>query len=126
MVAEDNDFLIDFLDKQFDGELTEEVEVGAVEVQLAEIKATKSDGSEDSIKLYLKEIGRISLLTAEQEIQLAREILKGGKSGDDAKRKLVQANLRLVVSIAKKYLNRGLSFLDLIQEGNLVLIRAAE
>ena len=126
MVAEDNDFLIDFLDKQFDGELTEEVEVGAVEVRLAEIKATKSDGSEDSIKLYLKEIGRISLLTAEQEIQLAREILKGGKSGDDAKRKLVQANLRLVVSIAKKYLNRGLSFLDLIQEGNLGLIRAAE
>ena len=109
MAAEDNDFLIDFLDKQFDGELTEEVEVGAVEVQLAEIKATKSDGSEDSIKLYLKEIGRIALLTAEQEIQLAREILKGGKSGDDAKRKLVQANLRLVVSIAKKYLNRGLS-----------------
>jgi RNA polymerase primary sigma factor len=126
MAAEDNDFLIDFLDKQFDGELTEEVEVGAVEVQLAEIKATKSDGSEDSIKLYLKEIGRIALLTAEQEIQLAREILKGGKSGDDAKRKLVQANLRLVVSIAKKYLNRGLSFLDLIQEGNLGLIRAAE
>ena len=127
MAAEDNDFLIDFLDKQFDGELIEEVEVGAVEVQLAEIKATsKSDGSEDSIKLYLKEIGRISLLTAEQEIQLAREILKGGKSGDDAKRKLVQANLRLVVSIAKKYLNRGLSFLDLIQEGNLGLIRAAE
>ena len=87
---------------------------------------TRSEGAEDSIKLYLKEIGRIPLLTAEQEIELAREIEKGGHGGDEAKRKLVQANLRLVVSIAKKYLNRGLSFLDLIQEGNLGLIRAAE
>jgi len=127
MSTEDNDYLIDFLDKQFDGELSEVEEVEVPEVQIADLKATKSDGAaEDSIKLYLKEIGRIPLLTAEQEIQLAREILKGGKSGDDAKRKLVQANLRLVVSIAKKYLNRGLSFLDLIQEGNLGLIRAAE
>ena len=82
--------------------------------------------SEDSIKIYLKEIGRIPLLTAQQEIELARGILKGGKFGDESKRKLVQANLRLVVSIAKKYLNRGLPFLDLIQEGNLGLIRAAE
>lgn len=79
--------------------------------------SVRSEGAEDSIKLYLKEIGRISLLTAEQEIELAREIEKGGHGGDEAKRKLVQANLRLVVSIAKKYLNRGLSFLDLIQEG---------
>jgi len=127
MSTEDNDYLIDFLDKQFDGELSEVEEVEVPEVQIADLKATKSDGAaEDSIKLYLKEIGRIPLLTAEQEIQLAREILKGGKSGEDAKRKLVQANLRLVVSIAKKYLNRGLSFLDLIQEGNLGLIRAAE
>ncbi len=127
MSTEENDYLIDFLDKQFDGELSEVEEVEVPEVQIADLKATKSDGAaEDSIKLYLKEIGRITLLTAEQEIQLAREILKGGKSGEDAKRKLVQANLRLVVSIAKKYLNRGLSFLDLIQEGNLGLIRAAE
>jgi RNA polymerase primary sigma factor len=87
---------------------------------------SRSEGSEDSIKLYLKEIGRIPLLVAEEEIELARRIAKGGLDGDDAKRKLVQANLRLVVSIAKKYLNRGLSFLDLIQEGNLGLIRAAE
>lgn len=91
-----------------------------------EVKYSKSDGAEDSIKLYLKEIGRIPLLNAEEEIKFARLIEKGGKAGDEAKRKLVQANLRLVVSIAKKYLNRGLPFLDLIQEGNLGLIRAAE
>ncbi|MBT6843627.1 MAG: sigma-70 family RNA polymerase sigma factor, partial [Candidatus Melainabacteria bacterium] len=96
------------------------------EREVEKVYSVKSDGAEDSIKLYLKEIGRISLLTAQQEIQLAREIEKGGSTGDEAKRQLVQANLRLVVSIAKKYLNRGLSFLDLIQEGNLGLIRAAE
>ena len=83
-------------------------------------------GTDDSIRLYLREIGRIQLLNGEQEIELARRIAKGGYDGIVAKRQLVQANLRLVVSIAKKYLNRGLPFLDLIQEGNLGLIRAAE
>lgn len=83
-------------------------------------------GTDDSIRLYLREIGRIQLLRAEEEINLARRIAKGGYDGIVAKRQLVQANLRLVVSIAKKYLNRGLPFLDLIQEGNLGLIRAAE
>ena len=83
-------------------------------------------GTDDSIRLYLREIGRIQLLRAEEEIDLARRIANGGYDGIVAKRQLVQANLRLVVSIAKKYLNRGLPFLDLIQEGNLGLIRAAE
>lgn len=83
-------------------------------------------GTDDSIRLYLREIGRIQLLNGEQEIELARRIAQGGYDGIVAKRQLVQANLRLVVSIAKKYLNRGLPFLDLIQEGNLGLIRAAE
>lgn len=83
-------------------------------------------GTDDSIRLYLREIGRIHLLKADEEIELARRIAKGGEVGLRAKRLLVQANLRLVVSIAKKYLNRGLPFLDLIQEGNLGLIRAAE
>jgi RNA polymerase primary sigma factor len=79
--------------------------------------------SDDSVKMYLREIGRVPLLNAKQEIELARSI----KEGDiKAKRKLVRHNLRLVVSIAKKYINRGLPFLDLIQEGNLGLIRAAE
>ena len=80
----------------------------------------------DPVRLYLREIGRIKLLSANEEIELARKILEGGTPGAIAKRKLVQANLRLVVSIAKKYVGRGMLFLDLIQEGNLGLIRAAE
>ncbi len=81
---------------------------------------------DDPVRMYLREIGRIQLLSAEEEIELARKIAKGGSEGAEAKRKLVQANLRLVVSIAKKYVGRGMLFLDLIQEGNLGLIRAAE
>jgi len=80
----------------------------------------------DSVGLYLQEIGRIPLLKPEEEVMLARAVAGGGARGEWAKRKLVQANLRLVVSIAKKYLNRGVPFLDLIQEGSLGLIRAAE
>ena len=81
---------------------------------------------EDPVRLYLREIGRIKLLSTNEEIELARKIIQGGTPGAIAKRKLVQANLRLVVSIAKKYVGRGMLFLDLIQEGNLGLIRAAE
>ena len=81
---------------------------------------------DDPVRMYLREIGRIKLLTADEEIDLARKIVAGGAPGAVAKRKLVQANLRLVVSIAKKYVGRGMLFLDLIQEGNLGLIRAAE
>ncbi len=77
----------------------------------------------DSIRLYLCEIGRVDLLTAKEEVELARRIAKGDQS---AKGKLAEANLRLVVSIAKKYIGRGLSFLDLIQEGNIGLFRAVE
>lgn len=81
---------------------------------------------DDPVRMYLREIGRIPLLTADEEIDLARKIAEGGDLGARAKQKLVQANLRLVVSIAKKYVGRGMLFLDLIQEGNLGLIRAAE
>ena len=77
----------------------------------------------DSLRLYLREIGRVSLLTAEQEVALAKRIERGDM---EAKAQMVEANLRLVVSIAKGYLGRGLSFLDLIQEGSLGLIRAVE
>jgi RNA polymerase primary sigma factor len=77
----------------------------------------------DSLRLYLRSIGRVDLLTAEQEVALAKRIERGDMV---AKRQMVEANLRLVVSIAKGYLGRGLSFLDLIQEGSLGLIRAVE
>ena len=92
----------------------------------AEILLPRSVALDDPVRMYLREIGRIKLLTAEEEIDLARKIVDGGSAGIIAKRKLVQANLRLVVSIAKKYVGRGMLFLDLIQEGNLGLIRAAE
>jgi len=92
----------------------------------AEMIMPKGLAIDDPVRMYLREIGRIKLLTAEEEINLARKIIEGGAAGAIAKRKLVQANLRLVVSIAKKYVGRGMLFLDLIQEGNLGLIRAAE
>ena len=76
----------------------------------------------DSLRLYLREIGKVSLLTADQEVSLAKRIERGDMA---AKTQMTEANLRLVVSIAKGYLGRGLSFLDLIQEGSLGLIRAA-
>ena len=77
----------------------------------------------DPVKMYLKEIGRVRLLSSEEEIELAKKILLGD---EDAKNELTQANLRLVVSIAKHYVGRGMLFLDLIQEGNLGLIKAVE
>ena len=91
-----------------------------------DLEAPKGIAVDDPVRLYLREIGRIKLLSGAEEIELARKILEGGTVGAIAKRKLVQANLRLVVSIAKKYVGRGMLFLDLIQEGNLGLIRAAE
>ena len=81
---------------------------------------------DDSVKLYLKEIGKVSLLKPLEELEISKIINNGGKDADAAKRKLIQANLRLVVSIAKRYLGRGLNFLDLIQEGNIGLMKAAE
>jgi RNA polymerase primary sigma factor len=86
------------------------------EVDLLEI-------SNDSVRMYLSEIGRVPLIDARKEVELARRIRKGDAS---AKQQLAEANLRLVVSIAKKYIGRGLSFLDLIQEGNIGLFRAVE
>jgi len=77
----------------------------------------------DPVRMYLKEIGKVPLLTAEEEVELARRIENGDES---AKRRLAEANLRLVVSIAKRYVGRGMLFLDLIQEGNLGLIKAVE
>ena len=101
----------------------EDIEKDPVEFEEVVSRGLSND---DPVRIYLKEIGKIPLLKASEEIELARQIEMGGSTGAIAKRKLVQANLRLVVSIAKKYSGRGLLFLDLIQEGNLGLIRAAE
>ncbi len=81
------------------------------------------DVSDDSVRLYLREIGKIPLLSAEEELALAQRVVKGDKKAKD---KMAEANMRLVVSIAKRYSGRGLDFLDLIQEGNTGLLRAVE
>ena len=81
------------------------------------------DVSDDSVRLYLRDIGKIPLLSAEEEMDLARRIVEGDKKAKD---KMAEANMRLVVSIAKRYSGRGLDFLDLIQEGNTGLLRAVE
>jgi|694.fasta_scaffold01723_22 RNA polymerase primary sigma factor len=125
-IMDDATLLIDEpLDSLFlEEELKEEEKVVTEEGLSEEIEVIEeSPLTEDSVKLYLREIGRVALLDAQQEIELARRIKDGE---EEAKRLLVRHNLRLVVSIAKKYINRGLPFLDLIQEGNLGLIRAAE
>lgn len=80
----------------------------------------------DPVRMYLKEIGRVSLLNAEQEVTIAKRIEAGGEDGDVARQELAEANLRLVVSIAKRYVGRGMQFLDLIQEGNMGLMKAVE
>ena len=81
---------------------------------------------DDPVKVYLKEIGRVPLLSPEEETELALKIQAGGPDGEKAKQRLSEANLRLVVSIAKRYVGRGMQFLDLIQEGNLSLLLAVE
>ena len=108
---------IDVLDKPEEEKTEEEIEK---ELQIGDL-ADKA-GS-DPVKMYLREIGRVSLLTAEEEVKLAKRVERGE---EEARRMLTQANLRLVVSIAKRYTKRGLSFLDLIQEGNIGLMRAVE
>ena len=95
------------------------------EVELDKIDLSVPEGVsiEDPVRMYLKEIGKVSLLTAEEEIELAQRMEQGD---EEAKKRLAEANLRLVVSIAKRYVGRGMLFLDLIQEGNLGLIKAVE
>jgi len=101
----------------------EEEEVAEADEKAAKKRANLREIANDSVRMYLSEIGRVELLTAAEEIDLANRIAKGDPV---AKQKLAEANLRLVVSIAKKYIGRGLSFLDLIQEGNIGLFRAVE
>jgi len=102
-----------------------QIEIVAVEASVEEVVVEEEtrEVSTDSLQLFLKDIGRVELLTAAQEVELAKRIERGDHG---AKQQMVEANLRLVVSIAKKYRNQGLPFLDLIQEGTIGLVRAAE
>jgi len=106
----------------------QKIESGGEKIKIKEKKAAKKSETaasvDDAVRMYLREIGTIDLLTFEQEQYLAKRVMEGGDL--ISKKKLVNSNLRLVVSIAKKYTGRGMLFLDLIQEGNLGLIRAAE
>ncbi len=113
--------LNDDLDEEPDVDDLKEVE----DLKLDEITDTSYEGVnvDDPVRMYLREIGRIPLLTFDQELDLAKRILNGD---EEAKQKLAESNLRLVVSIAKKYVGRGMLFLDLIQEGNMGLIKAVE
>lgn len=115
------DLLQDDMDEEPDIEDLKEVE----DLKLDEITDTSYEGInvDDPVRMYLREIGRIPLLTFDEELDLAKKVLQGD---EDAKQKLAESNLRLVVSIAKKYVGRGMLFLDLIQEGNMGLIKAVE
>ena len=94
-----------------------------VDVTKEDLSVPKGVTVDDPVRMYLKEIGKISLLTAEEEVEIAKRM----EAGDEfAKKELAEANLRLVVSIAKRYVGRGMSFLDLIQEGNLGLMKAVD
>lgn len=102
-----------------------EAELAIVEAEPEEIDISVPEGIsiDDPVRMYLKEIGKVSLLSADEEIELAKRMEEGD---EEAKKRLCEANLRLVVSIAKRYVGRGMLFLDLIQEGNLGLIKAVE
>jgi len=107
------------------GEPDEEDLQEVEDLKLDNIEAISFEGinTDDPVRMYLREIGKIELLSYDEELELAKQILEGS---EEAKQKLAESNLRLVVSIAKKYVGRGLLFLDLIQEGNMGLIKAVE
>ncbi len=100
-----------------------DVEEEEIDMEKIDLSVPEGISLEDPVRMYLKEIGKVPLLSAEEEIELARKMADGDA---EAKKKLAEANLRLVVSIAKRYVGRGMLFLDLIQEGNLGLIKAVE
>ena len=123
VTIDDDEDLEDMDDELMDDDdvvLTDEDEV---DVENIDLSVPEGVSIEDPVRMYLKEIGKVPLLSAEEEIELAKRMEKGD---EEAKKKLAEANLRLVVSIAKRYVGRGMLFLDLIQEGNLGLIKAVE
>ncbi len=114
-IADEDSLLLDD-DDDFDKDSEEDIDLSAIDL-------LEGVGTEDPVRMYLKEIGTVPLLTANEELELA----KRKQDGDEyAKQRLIEANLRLVVSIAKRYTGRGMSFLDLVQEGNLGLIKGVE
>ncbi len=121
------DHLYDYFEKE-GIELIEDMakELEGIEVskeELEDLSVPEGINIDDHVKMYLKEIGKVNLLTAEEELNLAKRMSEGD---EEAKKRLAEANLRLVVSIAKRYVGRGMMFLDLIQEGNLGLIKAVD
>lgn len=131
MDADQIEKIYDFLEKQgvevignFEDDLPEiEDDFNITEDELADLSVPESVSIDDPVRMYLKEIGKVPLLSSQEEAELAQKMANGDK---EAKRRLAEANLRLVVSIAKRYVGRGMLFLDLIQEGNLGLIKAVE
>ena len=116
-LLDDLDLDLDLDDDSFMKDTEEE------EIDLDAVDLLEGIGTEDPVRMYLKEIGTVPLLTADEELQLAQRKAEGDEA---AKERLIEANLRLVVSIAKRYTGRGMSFLDLVQEGNLGLIKGVE
>ncbi|ALU14811.1 DNA-directed RNA polymerase sigma factor RpoD [Eubacterium limosum] len=123
LTFQDMDIETDDIDLDIDIDVAELEEIEIEEDPVKDIDLGDSVSVNDPVRLYLKEIGKVPLLTAEQEMGIAKRMEAGD---DEAKKELAEANLRLVVSIAKRYVGRGMSFLDLIQEGNLGLIKAVE
>ena len=117
LLVDDDPLLMDDLDDDFSGDKMED------DIDLDAIDLLEGIGTEDPVRMYLKEIGTVPLLSADEELKLAKRKAEGDES---AKERLIEANLRLVVSIAKRYTGRGMSFLDLVQEGNLGLIKGVE
>lgn len=113
--------ILDDIDMPEIEELNEIEEV--TEEEMSDVKVDDSYSTDDPVRMFLKEIGKVPLLTAEEEVELAIRMSQGD---EEAKRRMTEANLRLVVSIAKRHVGRGMLFLDLIQEGNLGLIKAVE
>ena len=116
-----DDILLDDLSDDFSDEFSEKD--ADQDVDLDNVDLLEGIGTEDPVRMYLKEIGTVPLLTADEELELAKRKAEGDEA---AKERLIEANLRLVVSIAKRYTGRGMSFLDLVQEGNLGLIKGVE